>query len=133
MVSKRVEMKCCPADDNLELPPSVRLAVQRIGGINKIVSALPRDETLRNLANAHEALSDAVRMKILFALAEADLCPCILKRIADVPDSKLSYHLRTLENASLVKSKRKGRWVIYSITAKGLKMIGRQDIRRSSL
>ncbi len=52
-----------------------------------------------------------------------DLCPCVLKVIADVPDSRLSYHLRILESARLIKSRRTRNWRIYSITNEGGKLL----------
>ncbi len=64
-------------------------------------------------------MADHTRLRILWALSKMDLCPCVLKIIADVPDSKLSYHLKILESEKLVKARRKGNWRVYSITGEG--------------
>jgi len=71
---------------------------------------------MEGVARRHQALSDPVRLRLLWALSMADLCPCILKQIAELSDSKLSYHLGVLERAVLVSSKRTKDWMIYSIT-----------------
>ncbi|OGS41651.1 MAG: hypothetical protein A3K67_04750 [Euryarchaeota archaeon RBG_16_62_10] len=67
-------------------------------------------------AEYHHALSDPTRQRILWALSMSDLCPCLLKRIARVSDSKLSYHLAVLERSGLVRVRRTRNWRIYSIT-----------------
>ena len=64
-------------------------------------------------------MADHTRLKILWALSNMDLCPCVLTVIADVSDSKLSYHLRILESARLIESRRTKSWRIYSITEEG--------------
>jgi DNA-binding transcriptional ArsR family regulator len=61
------------------------------------------------------AKADPVRLRILEALSVSDLCPCLLREITGVTDSKLSYHLRILENAGLARSRRSRNWRIYSL------------------
>lgn len=129
MVSKKIKMSCCKTEeDAIDLPPAISRSVGKIGGVNGIARLLPDDKTLESISRMHEALSDTVRLKILLALSLTDLCPCVLKRIADVTDSKLSYHLKLLENASLIESARDGRWVIYTITQKGRKAVEEMNI-----
>lgn len=64
-------------------------------------------------------MADHTRLRILWALSNMDLCPCVLTVIAGVSDSKLSYHLKVLESARLIKSRRTRSWRIYSITEEG--------------
>ena len=71
------------------------------------------------MAERHQALSDPVRLRVLWALSKADLCPCILKQITELSDSKLSYHLSVLEKSGLISSRRTRNWMIYSITPLG--------------
>jgi predicted transcriptional regulator len=105
--------------DGLELPPSVKQGLGRSGGFRKVVSHIPDQKRLGEHAKTHLVLSDPTRLKILFALSTSEMCPCVLKRIAHVSDSKLSYHLSKLERADLIASKKTQNWRIYSITAKG--------------
>jgi predicted transcriptional regulator len=105
--------------EGLELPPCVKQGLGRSGGFQKVVSHIPDQRHLGERAKTHLVLSDPTRLKILLALSASEMCPCVLKRIARVSDSKLSYHLSKLERAGLVASKKTQNWRIYSITAKG--------------
>lgn len=80
---------------------------------------MPGERTLREEAQRNQALADHVRLKILWALSRMDMCPCVLKVVAGVSDSKLSYHLKILESTRMIRGRRTKNWRIYSITKKG--------------
>ncbi len=61
------------------------------------------------------ALSEPLRLKIVELLRENELCVCDLCEVLDVAQSKLSFHLKTLNGASLVRSRQEGRWIYYSL------------------
>jgi ArsR family transcriptional regulator len=61
------------------------------------------------------ALSEPLRLKIVELLRENELCVCDLCEVLDVAQSKLSFHLKTLKDASLVRSRQEGRWIYYSL------------------
>ena len=61
------------------------------------------------------ALSDPLRIQILELLREQELCVCDLCDRLGVPQSKLSFHLKTLKEAALVRSRQEGRWIYYSL------------------
>lgn len=61
------------------------------------------------------ALSDPLRLQILELLRSQELCVCELCELLDVPQSKLSFHLKTLKEAELVRSRQEGRWMYYSL------------------
>ncbi len=61
------------------------------------------------------ALSDPLRIQILELLREQELCVCDLCDRLGVPQSKLSFHLKTLKEAGLVRSRQEGRWIYYSL------------------
>ncbi|MBD1853557.1 metalloregulator ArsR/SmtB family transcription factor [Leptolyngbya sp. FACHB-711] len=61
------------------------------------------------------ALSEPLRLKIVELLRENELCVCDLCELLDVAQSKLSFHLKTLKDASLVRSRQEGRWIYYSL------------------
>jgi len=112
-----------PSIRGLDLPPPVEKALAMAGGFRKVVSAIPDSRALARAARTNLALSDPTRIRILYALCECDLCPCVLKRIAGVSDSKLSYHLSRLEHENLITSRKEQNWRIYSITKKGRKRL----------
>jgi len=67
-----------------------------------------------------QALSDRTRVRILELLREGEKCVCELIPALGVRQSLLSFHLKTLKNAGLVKDRKEGRWVHYSIDWTGL-------------
>ncbi|HAX74493.1 MAG TPA: transcriptional regulator [Cyanobacteria bacterium UBA11372] len=61
------------------------------------------------------ALSEPLRLKVLDLLRTQELCVCELCEILGVTQSKLSFHLKTLKEAGLVRSRQEGRWIYYSL------------------
>lgn len=61
------------------------------------------------------ALSDPLRISVLELLRQRELCVCDLCDALEVSQSKLSFHLKTLKEAGLVKSRQEGRWIYYSL------------------
>lgn len=128
VVSKKIEVLCCGSDGSpLELPSGVASQISRLGGMDKLVNQLPKESRAKSVAKRHHALSDPVRLRVLWALSIADLCPCVLKQIIELTDSKLSYHLNVLVKAGLVTSRRTKNWMIYSITPFGSKALAGCD------
>jgi ArsR family transcriptional regulator, arsenate/arsenite/antimonite-responsive transcriptional repressor len=61
------------------------------------------------------ALSDPLRLQVLNLLRSQELCVCDLCEALNVTQSKLSFHLKTLKEAELVRSRQDGRWIYYSL------------------
>jgi ArsR family transcriptional regulator len=61
------------------------------------------------------ALSDPLRVQVLDLLREHELCVCDLCEELEVNQSKLSFHLKTLKEAQLVRARQEGRWIYYSL------------------
>jgi DNA-binding transcriptional ArsR family regulator len=77
--------------------------------------ALPED-TLERLSRLFSALSDPTRLKILNALTVTDeLCVCDLAALAELSVSAVSHQLRLLRDRDLVRARREGRMVYYSL------------------
>lgn len=106
------------------LPDEVSEAIREVGGLDNLSSNTPSARELDREASFHHALSDRTRLKILWAVRCCDLCPCVLKEYLHISDSRLSYHLSTLEDAGLVTSYPKKNWKIYSITEQGTDALG---------
>lgn len=111
--------KCCTTEGGLNLPEEVEKDLCRLGGLEELIDSLPDEKGLRKVAIQNNALSDLIRLRILAALARCDLCPCVLKEITGLSDSRLSYHLNVLEETGLVSQSSKGRWRIYRLTEEG--------------
>jgi ArsR family transcriptional regulator, lead/cadmium/zinc/bismuth-responsive transcriptional repressor len=80
---------------------------------------LPSDEA-QEAADRAQALSDPTRLTLAAALREGqELCVCDLSWIAERKQALVSHHLRTLRSEGLVRSRREGKLVMYSLTEKG--------------
>jgi ArsR family transcriptional regulator len=62
-----------------------------------------------------KALADATRLRILKLLDVREMCVCEVMIALDLTQSTASHHLKILENAGLVKSRKEGKWVYYSL------------------
>ncbi|HEY9865774.1 MAG TPA: metalloregulator ArsR/SmtB family transcription factor [Candidatus Obscuribacterales bacterium] len=76
------------------------------------VSGIPAVKTF--LAGFH-ALSDPLRLQVINLLREQELCVCELCEQLAVNQSKLSFHLKILKEAELLKSRQEGRWIYYRL------------------
>jgi ArsR family transcriptional regulator, arsenate/arsenite/antimonite-responsive transcriptional repressor len=61
------------------------------------------------------ALSDPLRLQVIELLRQEELCVCDLCTALEVSQSKLSFHLKALKEAQLVRSRQEGRWIYYSL------------------
>jgi ArsR family transcriptional regulator, arsenate/arsenite/antimonite-responsive transcriptional repressor len=75
----------------------------------------PATDAIAPVINGFHALSDPLRVKVLELLREQELCVCDLCSHFEVSQSKLSFHLKTLKEAGLVRTRQQGRWIYYSL------------------
>lgn len=76
-------------------------------------TSLPVDTT--SIAAGFHALSDPLRVQTLELLRNQELCVCDLCETLGVTQSKLSFHLKALRAAELVRARQEGRWIYYSL------------------
>jgi len=79
--------------------------------------------TATRLAQLCHALSDPTRLHILHLLRQGRRCVCDLTDTMDAAQSRLSFHLKTLRDAGLVRDRREGRWVYYEIRPEALEEV----------
>lgn len=70
---------------------------------------------MHNLIKIFHALSDETRLRILKLLSKAELCVCEIVAALNMVQPKVSFHLGVLKEADLVKIRKEGKWVIYSL------------------
>lgn len=75
---------------------------------------------VNELADYLKTISDPNRLKILTLLAEGERCVCEIHRPLDIPQNLTSHHLKALKEASLVISRKEGKWVHYSLNIEKL-------------
>jgi ArsR family transcriptional regulator, lead/cadmium/zinc/bismuth-responsive transcriptional repressor len=96
---------------------------------------LPRAEALRGsrldaaradaAASGAKALGDPTRLTLAVALRDGEeLCVCDLAWVAERAENLVSHHVRSLRAAGLVTSRREGKMVMYSLTARGRGLLG---------
>lgn len=83
--------------------------------VERVRELLPRDETLYDLAELFKIFGDSTRVKILYALLESELCVCDIAKLMDVTQSAVSHQLRVLKASKLVKFRREGKTIFYSL------------------
>jgi DNA-binding transcriptional ArsR family regulator len=74
-----------------------------------------KDDVVYDLAELFKIMGDPTRIKILYALKERELCVCDLSELLDMSASAISHQLRVLRNNKLVKYRKEGRSVYYSL------------------
>lgn len=83
--------------------------------IQKVKAFLPDEDQLTTLANFYKVFGDLTRTKILSALALQEMCVCDIAALLAMTKSAISHQLRTLREASLVRSRRQGKEIFYSL------------------
>ena len=84
--------------------------------VKKAINELPDDELIADL-------SDQTRVKILMALESGELCVCDIAAVMDMSQSAISHQLRVLKQSNIVKTRREGKVVYYSISDDHVKEI----------
>jgi len=64
------------------------------------------------------ALADETRLQIIDCLIDGEQCVCELTDFLQTGQSRLSFHLKTLKDAGILKDRREGRWIYYSLNRK---------------
>lgn len=96
--------------------------------VNKVKQDMPQDETLYDLAEVFKVFGDSTRIKILYALFEAELCVCDIAQLLSVSQTAVSHQLRVLKNNKLVKFRKEGKNVFYSLADDHVRRIIDQGI-----
>ena len=89
---------------------------------------LPTDELLCDLSDLFRLFGDTTRVKILFSLFESEMCVCDLAKTLNMTQSAISHQLRILKQMKLVKNRREGKTVFYSLADGHIKTIINQGM-----
>lgn len=83
--------------------------------VTQVQQNLPQEEKLFRLAELFKVFGDGTRIRILYVLQEAEVCVCDLATLLGMTQSAVSHQLRILRQASLIRSRRDGKTVFYSL------------------
>ncbi|MCX7745973.1 MAG: metalloregulator ArsR/SmtB family transcription factor [Clostridia bacterium] len=96
--------------------------------ISKVQSNMPREENLYDLAELFKVFGDTTRIKILYALFASEMCVCDIAVLLNMTQSAISHQLRVLKQARLVKYRKEGKIVYYSLDDEHVKQIFDQGL-----
>jgi len=91
--------------------------------IKSVRAMMPPEENLYDLAELFKVFGDTTRIKILCALAESEMCVCDIAVLLNMTQSSISHQLRVLKQARLVRYRREGKVVYYSLDDDHVKQI----------
>lgn len=99
--------------------------------IEKVNQNMPDEDELYGLSELFKTFGDPTRIRILFVLSEAEVCVCDLAQILNMTQSAISHQLKVLKQSRLVKSRREGKSIFYSLADSHVRTIiaqGREHI-----
>ena len=105
------EVECC---ETVEVHQSL---------LDIVDSGMPDEEVLYDLAELFKVFGDSTRIRILYVLFEAEVCVCDLAETLHMTQSAISHQLRILKQSKLVKSRREGKSVFYSLADQHVRTI----------
>lgn len=96
--------------------------------INRVKEIMPEEEKLYDLADLFKVLGDSTRIKIICALFEAEMCVCDIAALLGMTQSAISHQLRVLKQGRIVKYRKDGKVVYYSLDDDHIKGIFNQGL-----
>ena len=91
--------------------------------VKKVCELSPDEEELMDLAELFKVFGDTTRIRILFVLLQAEVCVCDLAALLNMNQSAISHQLRILKQNKLVKARRDGKSIFYSLADEHVKTI----------
>lgn len=113
---KKKDFECC---DSFETHDDL---------LKKVTENMPAEEQLYDLAELFKIFGDSTRIRILFVLFESEVCVCDLARVLNMTQSAVSHQLKILKSSKLVKNRREGKSVFYSLSDNHVRSIVAQGI-----
>ena len=83
--------------------------------VNQVNESMPDEEILYDLAELFKIFGDSTHIKILYVLFESEMCVCDIAQLLGMTQSAISHQLRALKQSKLVKYRREGKTVFYSL------------------
>ena len=83
--------------------------------VERVRKEMPGEDTLYDLAELFRIFGDSTRIRILYVLFESEMCVCDIAQLLGMTQSAISHQLRILKQMKLVKNRREGKTVYYSL------------------
>lgn len=82
----------------------------------ELINDIPSDDKLYNTSEIMKAISDPLRLKIIYLLKNGELCACHIDYALNKPQSTISHHLSLLKKSNIVKWRKEGKWTHYGLS-----------------
>ena len=96
--------------------------------VEKVQKSMPDEDELYDLAELYKVFADSTRIKILYVLFESEMCVCDIAQLLEMSQSAISHQLRVLKQSKLVKFRRDGKTIFYSLADDHVRTIMNQGI-----
>ncbi len=83
--------------------------------VNRVSQEMPDEDSLFDLSELFKVFGDSTRIRILYCLFESEMCVCDIATLLNMTQSAISHQLSVLKKSKLVKSRRSGKTVFYSL------------------
>ena len=84
--------------------------------VDKVEKVMPDEQQLLDLSEFFKVFGDSTRIKILYVLSQSEMCVCDIATLLQMGQSAISHQLRVLKQMKLVKNRREGKTVYYSLS-----------------
>ena len=89
--------------------------LEKFRDLKKLINENPTDDSLHEMSDILKALSDPLRLKIIYLLKKEELCGCHIDFVLDKPQSTISHHLTILRKSNLINWRKEGKWTYFSL------------------
>lgn len=96
--------------------------------VNLVKDKMPQGEMLQDLTQLFKVFGDSTRIRILWALDKSEMCVCDIAYLLNMTQSAISHQLIVLKQARLIKNRKEGKIVYYSIDDEHINQIFNQGI-----
>lgn len=96
--------------------------------VERVSKKMPNEDVVYDVAELFKVFGDSTRTKILTALFESEMCVCDISKLLGMTKSAISHQLRILRQSKLVKARKSGKEVFYSLADKHVKIIFKMAI-----
>ena len=94
--------------------------------VDAVRKSMPDEDLICDLGELYKVFGDSTRIKILYVLFQSEMCVCDIAEVLNMTQSAISHQLRVLKQARLVKYRRDGKTVFYSLSDDHIKHIFKQ-------
>ena len=131
---KREEMKDMEKIENEQDEEQIQCEYIHVHAdiVKSVKEAMPEEESLYDLADFFKVFADSTRIKILYVLLQAEMCVCDIAQLLGATQSAISHQLRMLKQMKLVKYRREGKTIFYSLSDEHIKNILSQGLEHIS-